>query len=60
VARSKEIELNNVKRFQSWSDGRVRVTNEDTRELKKAKKEGKFSEAMLDRREKLKSDKFCK
>ncbi|GAA5973871.1 hypothetical protein JCM8115_006178, partial [Rhodotorula mucilaginosa] len=34
-------------------------TAEDVRALKKARKEGKLAEAMLDRRMKLKSDRYC-
>jgi len=45
--------------FQAWGAGRSIVSTEDKKELKKAAKEGRLSEAMLDRRAKLKSDRFC-
>ncbi|KAJ3294724.1 hypothetical protein HK104_003330 [Borealophlyctis nickersoniae] len=45
---------------QIWGGGRLVMTNEDTAELRKAKKGGNLHEALLDRRAKLKSDKFCK
>lgn len=48
------------KKFQSWGAGRLKVTNEDLRDLKLAKKSGTLAEAMLDRREKLKADRYCK
>lgn len=47
-------------RFQSWQDGKLRVSESDKRALKRAKEEGKLHEQLLDRREKMKSDKFCK
>ncbi|KAG5459086.1 MAG: FRG1-like family-domain-containing protein [Olpidium bornovanus] len=51
-----ELELDQLRRYQSWNSVR-RTDAGDVRELKKAKREGKLNEAMLDRREKLKSDK---
>ena len=48
------------KKFQSWGGGRVHMSKSDTRELKKAKEEGRIAEAMLDRRAKVKSDRYCK
>jgi len=52
--------MNNSRKFQTWNHGRVVVSEEAIGELKTAKKEGRFSEALLDRREKLKSDRYCK
>ena len=40
--------------YQAWGAGRSVVSKEDKRDLKKAKKEGKLQEALLDRRAKLK------
>ncbi|KAI9485693.1 MAG: FRG1-like family-domain-containing protein [Benjaminiella poitrasii] len=51
--------LGNVKRYQSYG-GTKDYTREDKRELKKAKTEGRLAEALLDRREKLKADRYCK
>jgi len=45
--------------FQTWGAGRIVVSHEDKKELKQARKEGRLAEAMLDRRSKLKSDRFC-
>ncbi|KAF8798175.1 hypothetical protein BYT27DRAFT_7203882 [Phlegmacium glaucopus] len=45
--------------YQAWGAGRSIVSVEDKKELKRARKEGRLAEAMLDRRSKLKSDRFC-
>ncbi|EIN07257.1 hypothetical protein PUNSTDRAFT_114726 [Punctularia strigosozonata HHB-11173 SS5] len=45
--------------YQSWGAGKVVTSGKDKAELKKAKKEGRLAEALLDRRAKLKSDRFC-
>jgi len=52
-----EAETNHI--YQAWGMGRSVVSGGDTRELKKARKEGRLTEALLDRRAKLKSDRFC-
>jgi len=44
---------------QAWGAGRSVVSQVDKRELKRARKEGRLAEALLDRRAKLKSDRFC-
>ncbi|KAG1803714.1 FRG1-like family-domain-containing protein [Suillus plorans] len=44
---------------QAWGAGRSVVSQEDKKELKRARKEGRLAEALLDRRAKLKSDRFC-
>lgn len=48
------------KKFQSWNGGKVIRTKEDRRELKRAKTDGRLAEALLDRREKVKADRYCK
>jgi len=53
-------EIDSVKKYQSWGNGRLVMPSQDLGDLKKAKKSGKMHEAMLDRREKLKSDSYCK
>ncbi|KAF9116158.1 hypothetical protein BGX27_004498 [Mortierella sp. AM989] len=57
---TKDYEFEQSRKFQTWNHGRVIVSQENVGDLKKAKKEGRFSEALLDRREKLKSDRYCK
>lgn len=52
-----ETSTNHV--HQAWGAGRSVVSQEDKRELKRARKEGRLAEALLDRRAKLKSDRFC-
>jgi protein FRG1 len=38
----------------------MRVSGESKKELKKAMKTGVLHEALLDRREKMKADRYCK
>ncbi|TFY67084.1 hypothetical protein EVG20_g4067 [Dentipellis fragilis] len=52
-----EVSTNKI--YQAWGQARSVVSHEDRKALKKAKKEGRLAEAMLDRRAKLKSDRFC-
>ncbi|PCH38177.1 hypothetical protein WOLCODRAFT_136082 [Wolfiporia cocos MD-104 SS10] len=47
------------KLYQAWGAGRSVISVEDKKELKRARKEGRLAEALLDRRAKLKSDRFC-
>lgn len=54
-----QYELDQIRRYQSWQDRRLRLDTE-TRDLKKAKDQGKLHESLLERRIKMKSDKYCK
>ncbi|XP_020502826.1 protein FRG1 [Labrus bergylta] len=56
----KSCEVNYVKKFQSFQDRRLRVNEGDASSLKKARTDGKFHEALLDRRSKMKADRYCK
>jgi len=59
VDNMRECEVNYVKKFQSWKDGKLRLSAKDVEELDKAKDEGKLHNALLDRRAKMKSDRYC-
>ncbi|WVR07966.1 hypothetical protein IAU60_005009 [Kwoniella sp. DSM 27419] len=55
-----EDEMKRNRETQAWGGGRTIVSEQDRRALKKARKEGKLGEAMLDRRAALKSDRYAK
>ena len=48
------------KKFQSFKDHKLRVSEDSVGDLHKAKSSGKLHEALLDRREKMKADRYCK
>lgn len=53
--RSAELDLrHNSAKFQAWNLGKSVVSDADRHDVRKAKKEGRLAEAMLDRRQKLK------
>jgi len=56
----KDIELNYVKKFQKFQDKRTRLCTEDIEDVKKAQGEGNIHETLLDRRSKMKADRYCK
>lgn len=55
-----QIEVNYVKKFQKFQDKRLRICTEDKKQLEKAKERGDFHETLLDRRSKMKADRYCK
>ncbi|KAL1412574.1 hypothetical protein Q8F55_000321 [Vanrija albida] len=59
-AGSVEDELRKAKEYQGWKGHRTQLAPGDRREVKRAIKEGRVAEAMLDRRSKMKSDRYAK
>ena len=55
----KEYEKNYVKMFQKFQDKKLKISTNGSKDLKCARKDGRFHEEMLDRREKMKSDRYC-
>uniref|UniRef100_A0A1B6LVN5 Protein FRG1 homolog n=1 Tax=Graphocephala atropunctata TaxID=36148 RepID=A0A1B6LVN5_9HEMI len=55
-----QIEENYVRKFQKFQDKKLKMNSGDKSDLKKAKKGGVLHEAMLDRRSKMKADRYCK
>ena len=48
------------KKFQSFGDHKLRVCQDSRDGIEHARLKGKLHEALLDRREKMKADRYCK
>lgn len=55
-----EVEEKFVRKFQKFQDKKLRICVADRSTLKKAKEEGSLHETLLDRRSKMKADRYCK
>jgi len=55
-----EVETKFVKKFQKFQDHKLRVNRDGVTQLVDAKRAGNLHETLLDRREKMKSDRMCK
>ncbi|KAE8738395.1 hypothetical protein FOCC_FOCC016116 [Frankliniella occidentalis] len=55
-----EVEENYVRKFQKFQDKKLRIDTTDRTVLKRARDEGALHEALLDRRSKMKADRYCK
>lgn len=55
-----DVEVNYVRKFQKFQDKKLKINKDGRSELEKAKNEGNLHEALLDRRSKMKADRYCK
>lgn len=55
-----DIELNYVKKFQKFQDKKIKINNDNIAALKVARDKGYLHETLLDRRSKMKADRYCK
>lgn len=56
----RNVEYNYVMKYQKFQDKKVKLNKDDVNELNTAKQSGYLHEKLLDRREKMKSDRYCK
>ncbi|XP_013173166.1 PREDICTED: protein FRG1 homolog [Papilio xuthus] len=54
------LELNYVKKYQKFQDKKIRVAESDAGALAEARARGVLHEALLDRRARMKADRYCK
>ncbi|BFF98333.1 protein FRG1 homolog [Drosophila madeirensis] len=55
-----EVEKNYVKKFQKFQDKKILISKSNIKELEEAKAQGSLHETLLDRRSKMKADRYCK
>jgi len=55
-----QIEENYVRKFQKFQDKKLRMYNGEQVDVLKAKDDGSLHETLLDRRSKMKADRYCK
>ncbi|XP_043237260.1 protein FRG1-like [Amphibalanus amphitrite] len=55
-----QVEINYVKQFQKFQDKRMRLHEGGAEELRAAREQGRLHESLLDRRSKMKADRYCK
>ncbi|KAI6660000.1 Protein FRG1 [Oopsacas minuta] len=55
-----QIEKSYVRQYQSFQGGKVKMHSSEVKKLCRAQRDGQLHTMMLDRRSKMKSDKFCK
>ncbi|XP_071499967.1 protein FRG1-like [Diadema antillarum] len=56
----RSCEVSYVKKFQSFQDHKMIINETERSGLTKAREKGRLHEALLDRREKMKADRYCK
>ncbi|XP_037940092.1 protein FRG1 homolog [Teleopsis dalmanni] len=55
-----KLEKDCVKKFQKFQNKKLRICEDGNEQLERAEENGSFHETLLDRRAKMKSDRYCK
>lgn len=56
----RQMEENEARRFQSYKDQKMRVSEDELTALKRAQRKGTVNTTLLNRRAKMKADRYCK